>query len=406
MEYLELEKVVRERDGWVVVAPGVAGLGDAGKWMWGTGEEVEESERGNGLRVSIVAVLVKGDGRVRWFYTLFPVSKLLEYLDERDLVEVQSVLEPGRSSYKFSRMHTWIRESFLRAIRVPDSPDWVHAIGITDFCPSILDPEGALGRLEEEAWLGWNAAKAEEYLFPSTTATGLGMGKEKAKDKDKDKPPQQDFSTLTFLDGPSDDRYLHHLHPAERELASLARLKCAEYLFIKRTFFRAFWEEVYRSGKIADVAAPAASTSNPVRSRRSDPQHAIGQQEVAGRVAVGDGRGRQDTPFSATTATPAPDGASGPPGATGTGIATSTGTGAGAGGRGRGRRVGNDRARRNRVRTEHAHQVWLENEHKFKTTQAKTLVVGWRVLGFLDESRYLGWVREGWGADDEVGEVG
>lgn len=35
-----------------------------------------------------------------------------------------------------------------------------------------------------------------------------------------------------------DDRYLLHLHDSERYIASLVELHCAEYLFVKRAFFR------------------------------------------------------------------------------------------------------------------------------------------------------------------------
>ena len=48
-----------------------------------------------------------------------------------------------------------------------------------------------------------------------------------------------------------------------------------------------------------------------------------------------------------------------------------------------------------RVRSEHAHEVWVVEETKWKVSRARRLVVGWRVLGFLDERRFLPWLREG-----------
>ncbi|KAI6868790.1 hypothetical protein KC323_g2948 [Hortaea werneckii] len=48
-----------------------------------------------------------------------------------------------------------------------------------------------------------------------------------------------------------------------------------------------------------------------------------------------------------------------------------------------------------KVRSEHAHEVWVVEETKWKVSRARRLVVGWRVLGFLDERRFLPWLREG-----------
>lgn len=352
MEYLALEKIERGNEGWVLFAPEIAKLENKGA-------------KEEGLRVSIVAVLIKGDSRVRWFYTLPPPVRLLEHLDYHKLIRLRDVLEPADASQqRFRRLHVWLRECFARAIKFPDSPDWLHAQGISDFCPSILDPDTAVSRLQEESWIYWNTPKPEESLLPPAAPQDAPSGKERAKD----------ISTLTTRDfDPSDDRYLHDLHPAERELASLARLKCAEYLFLKRNFFRAFWEEVYRSDKIADMTAPE-STSNPVVSRRLGAHPGDQATNAASTAAAGS---RQDTPFSVAS-TPAPEGTPG---------------------RARARGVGFDRSRRTRVRTERAHQAWLENEYKCKVTQARTLVVGWRVLGFLDEARFMDWVTEGWGAD-------
>ncbi|KAI7495611.1 hypothetical protein KC357_g507 [Hortaea werneckii] len=55
-----------------------------------------------------------------------------------------------------------------------------------------------------------------------------------------------------------------------------------------------------------------------------------------------------------------------------------------------------------RVRTEHAHEVWLVEQTKWKVSRARRLVVGWRILGFLHERRFLPWLREG-GMLEKVG---
>ena len=380
MDHQELDKIDLTREGWMIVSPDAATLDPSG-WV-----DIN-NEGGVILSVSIIAILVKSDPRIRWFYTLFPISSLLARLDEVDdnLITPRVVLEHDRSSYKYTRMRSFVREEFTAAIRMPDSPDWVNAQKLSDFCPSILDPDRAVSRLEEESWLYWNTPKPEEFLLSDGTATGntatAAAAPSSSKDKNsKDHHHQQDKSLagLTSLK-PTDDRYVLHLHPAERELASLARLKCAEYLFIKRNFFHAFWTEIYRSDKLLDAVAPV-STSNPVASRRVDP---AGERQES---AVG----RQDTPVS-TTSTPAPSSRFDSPAPTQTSAAAPA----------RGRGVGYDASRRNRVRTERAHQVWLEQEYKMRTTAARALVIGWRVLGFLEEARFVGWVKEGWGGDVE-----
>ena len=38
---------------------------------------------------------------------------------------------------------------------------------------------------------------------------------------------------------------------------------------------------------------------------------------------------------------------------------------------------------------------WLEKVYEFSNTGAKMLIIAWRELGFLDEGRYLDWIREG-----------
>ncbi|RMY93336.1 hypothetical protein D0862_09242 [Hortaea werneckii] len=63
-------------------------------------------------------------------------------------------------------------------------------------------------------------------------------------------------------------------------------------------------------------------------------------------------------------------------------------------------RIGGDG--NSRVRTEHAHEVWLVEEMKWKVGRARRLVLGWRILGFLEERRFLPWLREG-GMLEKVG---
>lgn len=48
-----------------------------------------------------------------------------------------------------------------------------------------------------------------------------------------------------------------------------------------------------------------------------------------------------------------------------------------------------------RVRSEYASQQWLEREYGWVNRKAKRLIVGWRILGLLDEIRLMPWIREG-----------
>lgn len=48
-----------------------------------------------------------------------------------------------------------------------------------------------------------------------------------------------------------------------------------------------------------------------------------------------------------------------------------------------------------RARTDHAHQKWLEEVYDWAPNRAKKLVIAWKVLGLLDEKRYLPWIRKG-----------
>lgn len=54
---------------------------------------------------------------------------------------------------------------------------------------------------------------------------------------------------------------------------------------------------------------------------------------------------------------------------------------------------------RKRVRTEHAHRVWMEGEWGWKGARAMRLVMGWKEMGFLEERRFLG-LLEGGGLGD------
>lgn len=176
-------------------------------------------------------------------------------------------------------------------------------------------------------------------------------------------------------------------------------LKCAEYMLVKRNYFKAFFEDIYRSDKKLEDAAEAASA---YAARRGE-QHANAGETPARRKTT-QGRGqnqtpaRQDTPFSQTNSdmegtTPSQ---STPAAAPAGGVRTRTGRGGGTRGN-RIQRGGNQRGWNRRVRTLNAHKDWLAKVYpdQLGATKAKLLAVAWQELGFLDEGRYLGWVKAG-----------
>ncbi len=58
-------------------------------------------------------------------------------------------------------------------------------------------------------------------------------------------------------------------------------------------------------------------------------------------------------------------------------------------------RVHGTTARKLRVRTETAHRNWLMDTYKLTSQRARCLVTCWQEFGFLEEGRFLDWVRAG-----------
>ncbi len=48
-----------------------------------------------------------------------------------------------------------------------------------------------------------------------------------------------------------------------------------------------------------------------------------------------------------------------------------------------------------KVRSDHAHQKYLEKVYDWTATRAKKLIAGWRTLGLLDEKSFLKWTKNG-----------
>ena len=368
MECLDLWKLEKGREGYVLLAQEACRVSFPVKegvtreaFEVGTGLDAKEVRLNlygrKWLDATLFAVLTPKEGRavgkgvgglksmfawendVRFFWCVLPISPVLRMLADRNLTVVND-FQPGTRKHR--QLTTWLRESFLKAVTIPDSADWTNALLQTDCCRTIIDPDNALHRLQTNEFL--------YHAFKDPTSYGRDL---------------------------SDDRYRLKLHPAEREAASLANLKCAQYLFIKRSFFKSFYEDIYRSEKDID---PLASNTVSGRGVRQQPQQ-VRRPAPSGADEVDDShdrRDREDTPMSTVTATTA----TGATPASAASVYSQRGTQGAT-------------ARRVRVRTETAHQRWLESTYEIRARRAKCLVTCWREFGFLDESRYLDWVRAG-----------
>ncbi|TKA77903.1 hypothetical protein B0A55_03347 [Friedmanniomyces simplex] len=243
--------------------------------------------------IAILALFSKDDSSVRWFYTLLHCGELLRLLGQKAcLAEEGIALHPQGKQHR--TLFVFLQQAFTQAIEIPHHPDFLAAQQLTDYCPSIADPETALTRLSQALS---TITHAPVLLTPSSI------------------PPA--------------DRYSPHLPLPERQLAHLLSLPSSAYLLLKRRFFHDFWSDL-----------------------------------LAKRERIGD--------------------------------------------------------RRKKVRTEAAHEAWLVSyeglvqprggkekekaERKLKGKEAKRLVVGWRVLGFLEEKRFLGWLKGGGLLEDAVAE--
>jgi hypothetical protein len=185
-------------------------------------------------QVSIFALQSPKDKHVRYPWTPLSPSLLLTDLAIHDLIG-PPIVSQNQFKPTFSptgatlppyhhTVYTIIVQCFEGATKYPDSPEMIKATLISDVCPSILDPATAHQRIN---------ATDELYASNDPNFNGKEL---------------------------SDDRYIHDLHPAERELASLLEVGCAEYLFIKRTYFKAFSRETVLHA--AKVRRTAANTRN------------------------------------------------------------------------------------------------------------------------------------------------
>lgn len=309
--------------------------------------------------ISVLSLYIPGDKHVRYFWTLLSPARLLAGLERRALIGPAEEIPyydnpPGRSKAgdvlpsRHHMLFTFTAESFRSATTFPESPEYRTACQISDVCPSIIEPATAHRRIE-----------AENDLHVS-----------------------HDHST----DGKdlSDDRYILELHPAERALASLVHACCAEYLLIKRQYFKAFSREtILHAEKVRRAVAHQQNQQRGVTP--------ITPATPAG-AADDDGDDNEHSPADTPNSTPRTtrSRASSAPGARPAVYHAARTRAAHTGAQNRALRV----------RTRHAHVRFVEAQPGWSFARAKKLVRGWEILGFLDEERVLAVLE---GDDDDNG---
>lgn len=176
-----------------------------------------------GNEVSLMPLMIAEDSRTRFFSSTFTYFSLLTELSRLGRITLRARMNPVLPAHQISskkahaacadphcRLFVFLRDTFLKAAEIPHSQDFLNAEAMIDWSVDIVEPYTALERIERLI--------------------------------------TKDFSNVKATDL-SNDRYLKHLEPAEVRLASIAHLKCAEYLFLKRVFFKDFYAAVMGSDK-------------------------------------------------------------------------------------------------------------------------------------------------------------
>lgn len=333
--------------------------------------------------ISVLSLYVPEDMHMRYFWTLLSPVTLLSELTKRGLLGPAVQIPyydnpPARSKTgqvlpsRHHRIFECVAENFLKATTFPHSPEYHTASLISDVCPSINNAATARERIESENDLHVNSH--------DTSPDGKDL---------------------------SDDRYIFELHEAERALASLVHACCAEYLLIKRQYFKAFSRDtVLHAEKVRRAVAhnrnersssrPAATDQNQRSSSRpalTDRYQLKESRPATPALTTDDGKDDDDDEYAPADAPNAsPRATMSPRATTRSRIRSSSvvvalpapdqSTRASAA------QVG-ARNRALQVRTKNAHIKTVEAQTGWSMSRSKKLVRGWEILGFLDEERVL-----------------
>lgn len=318
--------------------------------------------------ISLLVMHTPTDKHLRYFWTLLSPSPLLTNMTNQNLISAPTVYKDGPVRYSPSgsilppRHHTlftFLAQSFQSATAFPDSPDYQKASQIADVCPSILHPTTALHNIEFN------------------------------KDLNVCHDPSKDHKDL------SDDRYILELHEAERTLASLVNAGCAEYLLVKRQYFKTFSREtVLHAEKVRRAAAhnhnqqrhATPADTETIRADNDEDKDVKDEDDNSDNDSYQAGS-PNSTPIATRSRVRSDSATPGPAGRLGVYHAA----------RSSAARIGAIN-RSLRVRTVNAHIRTAEELSGWSFQRAKKLMIGWEILGFLDEERVLAVLD---GQDDE-----
>lgn len=303
--------------------------------------------------ISVLSLYIPEDKHIRYFWTLMSPTSLLIGLHKRNLLGPAVELPyfdnpPARSKdgqvlpSRHHTLFTFLSQSFLAATTFPHSTEYQKASQICDVCPSILEPDTAYHRIDTEN---------ELHISSDTSKDGADI---------------------------SDDRYILELPSPERALTSLVYASCAEYLLIKRQYFKAFSREtVLHAHKVR-----RASAFHENQRRQSTPAHPVtGAADGGNEVKEEEEEDSESAAESTPMTTRARARSSSMPAARAAEYHTPTA-------RSRAAHTGAQN-RALRVRTKNAHARAVEAQTGWSFARAKKLVRGWEILGFLDEERVL-----------------
>jgi hypothetical protein len=195
-----------------------------------------------GDRAYIFAVIVKGENRVRWFYTFRNPLPLLQHLAQVHAINPTAMkdISHAQKPAKHASLYVWLRENFLAANKIPHHPDYLAAEKLTDYCPSSLPVVSQEG--------GGNSLDDQDTDITTNTPVSSQKKKMKSTPTSSQRPAPPSTENT--------DRYAHLLTPPESILTSSLSLPSSHYLLLKRRFFAAFYKDLVQNKEVV-LCAPS-----------------------------------------------------------------------------------------------------------------------------------------------------
>ena len=115
MDCLELDKIPTRTQGKLLMLEDVATMNNSS------------------IPVGIFGLFIPRDQQVRWFYSICSLSSVLLQLEEFSMINIAKVWEPDTKKHR--ALYTFAEEAFKQATTFPEHPDYVNAMGVTDYAP-------------------------------------------------------------------------------------------------------------------------------------------------------------------------------------------------------------------------------------------------------------------------------